>query len=173
MTTPICTDVREIIEAMRNAMVDLLFVWVRLVICLADAFCDDFRIAFGVAGVLAIRTLHAGRILEKVSTKRAPHNIVKLLFDELVALLLVHLFLLLANSTLSVEANIEWTFAPGLFLEAHREMDSACRFQRKPRINHNSRLAWLPRVLSEPRCGTSTSGVSRWHKRCRLLKIRA
>ena len=60
MAAPICTHIGKLLETMRNAMVDLLFIWIGFVIRLADAFRDDFRVAFSVAGVLAIRALHTG-----------------------------------------------------------------------------------------------------------------
>jgi hypothetical protein len=114
------------------AMVDLFFVWVGLVVGFADAFGDDLGIAFGVTSVLAISTLYTGRVLEEISAKCTAHDVVELLLDELVSLLLVHHFFLLANGSLAVEANIERSSGTSLLLEAHGEMDSTGRFQRKP-----------------------------------------
>jgi hypothetical protein len=68
-----------------------------------------------MAGVLAVRTLHACGILEKFSTQRTAHDVVELLSDELVTLLLVHLFLLLTHGTLTVETNVEGTTILQLF----------------------------------------------------------
>ena len=131
-------------------MVDLLFVGVRLVVGLADTFGNDLGITFGVAGVLAIRALHAGRVFEEVSAECTAHDVIELLLDEFVALLLVDLFLLLPDRTLSVKTNVKGSFAAGLFLEAHGEMDSPSGFQRKPRVDHHCRLGMLLRILSEP-----------------------
>lgn len=63
MATPVGRYVRESLPTVRNTMLDLLFVRVGLVICLADTFGDHFRIALFMAGVLAIGTLHTGSIL--------------------------------------------------------------------------------------------------------------
>lgn len=90
-------------------MVDLLFVRVRLIVCFADTLGDDLGIALLMAGVLAVSTLHAGGIFQEIAAKCAAHDVVKLLRDELVALLLVDLLLLLPNSTLTIETNIERT----------------------------------------------------------------
>jgi hypothetical protein len=54
MTAPICTHVREVFESMRNAVVELCFVWVRLGIRLSDALGDHLRIALLVASVVAV-----------------------------------------------------------------------------------------------------------------------
>lgn len=90
-------------------MVDLLFVGVGLVVGLADTLGDNLRVAFAVAGVFAIRALHARSILEEFSAQRTAHDVVELLGNELVTLLLVNLFLLLADSTLTIETNVEGT----------------------------------------------------------------
>ncbi len=84
-------------------MVDLFLVRIGLVVRLADALCDDFRVAFCVAGVLTVCALHSSRVLKEVTTKRTAHNVVELLLDKFVALLFVNFFLLLSNSSLSVE----------------------------------------------------------------------
>lgn len=107
VAAPIGRDVGEALETMGDAVVDLLLVGIGLVVGLADTLGDDLGIAFAVAGVLAIRTLHARRILEELPTKRTAHNVVELLGDELVTLLLVNLLLLLADGTLTVETNVE------------------------------------------------------------------
>lgn len=90
-------------------MIYLLFVGVGFVIGFADTLGDDLRIAFAMASVFAIRALHTRSILEEFSTQRTAHDVVELLSDEFVTLLLVNLFLLLADSTLTVETNVERT----------------------------------------------------------------
>lgn len=107
MTTPIGRDIGETLETMRNTMVDLLLVRIGFVVCLADTLGDDLGIALAVAGILAISTLHAGRILQEIAAKSTAHDVVELLGDEFVTLLLVNLFLLLSNSTLTVQTDIE------------------------------------------------------------------
>lgn len=59
MAAPISAHVGEWLEAMWYPMVDLLLVRVGFGVGLANTLGDDFRIAFFVAGILAILTLHA------------------------------------------------------------------------------------------------------------------
>ena len=90
-------------------MVYLFFVRVGLVICLTYTFRNNLGITLPVTGVFAICALHTRGILEEIPAKRTAHDVIKLLGDELVTLFLVHFFLLLANGSLSVEANVEWS----------------------------------------------------------------
>lgn len=60
-------------------MVQLLFIRIRLGIGLADALCDNFRIALLVTGVFAVLALHPRRVLEELSTQSTSHNVVELL----------------------------------------------------------------------------------------------
>lgn len=90
-------------------MVDLFLVGVGLVVCLADTLGNNLRVAFTMASILAVCALHTRGVLEEISTQRTAHDVVELLGDELVTLLFVDLFLLLPNSTLSIETNVEWT----------------------------------------------------------------
>lgn len=89
-------------------MVNFLFIWIGLVICLADALGDDFWVAFFMASILAIRALHTGGILQKVTTKGTPHDIVELLRDKFVSLLFNNNLLLLADSSLTIKPKVEW-----------------------------------------------------------------
>ena len=41
MTTPVGREVGETLEPMRNTMIDLLLVWIRLVVCFADTLGND------------------------------------------------------------------------------------------------------------------------------------
>lgn len=109
MTAPVGGNVGKAFEAMWDAVVDLFFVGVRLVVGFADTLGDDLGIAFPVAGVFAVRALHASSILEEVAAKSTSHDIVKLLRDELVALFLVNLLLSLTDCTLTIETNVEWS----------------------------------------------------------------
>jgi len=127
MTAPIGADVGEVFEAMRNAVIDLLFVWISLVVRFTDTLCDDLRVAFGVADILAILAPHASRVLEQISTQCASHDIVELLLDEFVALLLVHFLFLLTDGTLSVETQVKWSSLTGLLLKVHRQVDPTSR----------------------------------------------
>jgi hypothetical protein len=103
MATPIGSQVGEKVEAMRNAMVDFLFVRIGFIICLANAFGDNLRIALGVTSILAIAALHASRVFEEFAAKSASHDIVELLFDEFVTLFLNDFLFLLSNGTLPIE----------------------------------------------------------------------
>jgi hypothetical protein len=66
MTAPICAHIRKLLEAMRDAMVDLLLVWICFCVRLADTLCNDTGIAFCVTSVLAVFALHSSRILEEI-----------------------------------------------------------------------------------------------------------
>ena len=54
-----------------------------------------------------IGALHASGIFQKLATKRAAHDVVELLLNELVPILLVDFLLLLTNSTLTTKSKIE------------------------------------------------------------------
>ena len=140
-------------------MIDLLFVWVGFVICFANAFCDDLRVAFSVTSVLTVCTLHTSGILEKFSAKSAAHNVIELLLDKLVALLFMDFFLLLADGALSIQAYIEWPSTSSLFLEAHGQMDSASWFERKPGVDHD---LWC--LLRDAGRRTGTCTIAWWHE---------
>lgn len=90
-------------------MVDLLLVGIGFVIGFADTLGDDLRITFTVTSVLAISTLHTGCVFQEIAAKSTAHDVVELLRNELVSLLLVDFFLLLADSTLTVQSNVEWS----------------------------------------------------------------
>lgn len=110
-------------------MVDLLFVRIRFSVGLAYTFGDHFRIALLVTSVLAIGTLHAGGILQEVTAQRTAHDVVESLDSELVAILLDHIFLLLADCTLSIEADIKRSAIFDLLDEAERELYPANRLK--------------------------------------------
>lgn len=94
---------------MGDPVVDLLLIGVGFIVGLADTLGDNLGVTFSMASILAIRALHTRSVLEEISTQRTAHDVVELLGDELVTLLFVDLFLLLAHSTLSVETDVEWT----------------------------------------------------------------
>lgn len=107
MTAPISRDICKSFKPMGNAVIDLLFIRIGLVVGLADTLGDHFGITLAVAGVLAVCALHTSSVLQEIAAKSTAHNIVELLRDELVALLLVDLFFLLADSSLSIETDVE------------------------------------------------------------------
>lgn len=149
MAAPICTHIGKLLETMRNAMVDLLFIWVCLCIGLADTFCNHACIALRVASVFAVFALHTRRVLEEIATQCTTHDVVELLLHELVTIHLVDLFLPLADSTLSVESNIERSSVFCLFRETKAKMHRSSRLQSKPCVNRcwslgNGRLCAKP-----------------------------
>jgi hypothetical protein len=107
MATPISGNVGKPFKAMRDAVVDLLLVGIRLVVRLANTFRDNFGVALSVAGILAVGTLHSSSVFQEIAAKRATHDVVELLRDELVTLLLVYFLLPLSDRTLTVETDVE------------------------------------------------------------------
>lgn len=107
MTAPVGAHIGEGFEAVRNAVVELGLVRIRFCVGLGDALGDHLLVAFLVARVLAVGTLHASRILEEIAAEGAPHDVIELLLDELVAVLLVDFLLALTNGALAVETNVE------------------------------------------------------------------
>lgn len=132
MAAPVGAHVGELVKAMWNAMIDLLFIRIRLGIGLADALGDDAGIAFGVAGITTILALHAGRVLEEFTAQGTTHDVVELLGDKLVTKHLVDLFLSLANGAFAIESGVEHAFVLGLFREADRQVDGTGWFQGEP-----------------------------------------
>jgi hypothetical protein len=104
VATPVRGDVGEVFESM-----------IGLVIGFADTFGDDLWITLAMARVFAIGALHTSRILQEIPTKRTAHDVVELLSNELVPLLLVDLFFLLANGTLTIKTNVKRTSIFHLF----------------------------------------------------------
>lgn len=96
-------------------MVDFLFIWIGLVVGLADTLGDNLWIAFLVTSVFAICALHACGVFEEFPTECATHDVVELLGNKFVALLFVNIFLLLTHSTLTVQTNIEGAAVLELF----------------------------------------------------------
>lgn len=113
-------------------MIELLFGGIRVSVGLADTLRDYLGIAFLMACILAVFTLHTSGILEEVAAECASHDVVELLNHKLMAVQLVDLFLALANGTLTVEPNIERSPVFILFGKTHCQLDFSYRFQRKP-----------------------------------------
>lgn len=107
MATPVSRDIGKCLETVWDTVIDFLLVRVGFVVGLANTFGDDLGVTFFMAGVFAVRTLHAGSVFEEVSAKSTTHDVVELLCDEFVTLLLVDLFLLLTNGTLAIETDVE------------------------------------------------------------------
>lgn len=145
------------------SVVDLLFIRVCLIVGLANTFGDHFGITLGVTCVLAVLALHTRGILHQVSTECTSHNVVELLFDKLVALLLVDFFLPLFHCTLSVETRIKRSPGPGLLLEVHGEVNSSRWFEGEPGVDYH-RMTMLSHA-SHASLQAWTSTVSRWHVR--------
>ena len=107
MATPVGRNVGKPFPAVWDTMVDLFVVWIRLIIRLADALRDNLWIALPMTSILAVDTLHTGCVLQEVAAKGTPHDVVELLRDELVALFLDNLLLLLTDGSLAIEPKVE------------------------------------------------------------------
>ncbi len=180
VTAPVCTKVRKCFEPVRYLVVESFFVRICFCVGFADALGDDLMIAFLMACVLAIRTLHASRVLEEISAQGASHDIVELLLNELVSILLVHFFLSLANGTLAIETDVKWSSIFGLFhwdllaatgklisvklTKSHGQLYAANRFEREPGVDIDWTHLWIRCVVE-----WSASGGSR---RCREVLTR-
>lgn len=79
-------------------------------------------VALGVAGVFAVLALHTGALEEELSAQCAENDRVKLLLDELVAVLLVHRVLALADGALTTESACIVGAFPNVRLDCTREM---------------------------------------------------
>lgn len=104
VTAPVGAHDRGVLETVGNAVVEFCFVRICFRIGLGDALGNNLGVTLLVASISAIRTLHTRSIFEEVSTKGASHDVVKLLLDELVTILLVYIFLSLANSAFATKA---------------------------------------------------------------------
>jgi len=140
VTTPICTHVGKLFETMRNAVIDLLLVWISLCVRLADTLRNHACIALRVASIFAVFALHTSRVLQEIAAQCTTHNIVELLLDKFVAVHLVDLLLALTDGTLSVKSNIKRSSVLCLFCEADAEMNGSGGLESKPCVNWWRRL---------------------------------
>ena len=108
VTAPIGAQVCGGFKSVGNAMVEFFLFRVRFGIRFRYALGNHFLVALFVASIFAVRALHASGILEKFAAERAPHDVVKLLLHELVAIHLVDFFLLCSNSTFSPQRTKIW-----------------------------------------------------------------
>ena len=120
---------------MRNAVIDLRLIGIRLGIGLRDTLRDNLRVALLVARKFAVGTLHTSRVLEEVAAKRASHDVVKLLLDKLVAILFVDFVFLLTNGTFASKTKIIVALFLVLLHEAHGHVDSPNGLKGKPRLD--------------------------------------
>lgn len=110
-------EVLRSVEAMGYTVVDLVFVFFRFRVGLADAFGDNLRETFLMAGVSAVVALVSRTLEQEFSAIRALHDLVELMSDELVAVHLVDFVLvLLADGALTSKTSICRTF-PHIFLD--------------------------------------------------------
>lgn len=135
MTAPIGTRIEKVSPAVRNAVIDLRLIGIRLSIGLRDTLRDNLRVALLVTREFTVGTLHTSRVLEEVAAKRASHDVVKLLLDKLVAILFVNFVFLLTNGTFTTKSKIVIAFFLVLLHEAHGHVDSPNGFERKPRLD--------------------------------------
>ena len=97
-------------------VIQLFLIGIRLRVGLADTLRHNLGIALLVAGVFAIFTLHAGRVLEKVSTQCTTHDVIELLENKFMAIELVYFLFPLSNSPFTVQTtNIEGPSVLDLF----------------------------------------------------------
>ena len=68
MTAPVGRVIAESRKPVRDAMVDLLLLGVSFRVGFTNTLRDDARVAFVVAGVLAVLALHTRAALEEFST---------------------------------------------------------------------------------------------------------
>lgn len=129
VTAPVGSHVGEVFKTMRNAVVKLGLVGVRLGVGLGDALGDDFGVALFVTSVVAVGALHSGSILEKFATEGAAHNVVELLLDELVSILLNHILFALTDGALATKTKVKGLFVARVLDKRHGEMDTADRLQ--------------------------------------------
>lgn len=133
VTTPICANVGDGLETMRDAMVELVFVSVLVGICLGDALGNHLCKALSVAGVLTVFTLIAA-VDHELATQSTAHNVVKLLFDELMAVHFMDFLSSLSDSTSTTQL-VQGTTVGSL---THK-VDSKQHFTRglyiKPRLD--------------------------------------
>lgn len=135
MATPVGGHIRKRLESVRNTVVDLLLVRIRLSIAFTDALRNDTRVAFRMASVLAILALHARRVLEEIPAQRAAHYVVELMLDELVSVHLVDLLLALSNGTLTSQAHVYWSSNLVSLDKAHLELNLPRGLEVEPPIN--------------------------------------
>lgn len=110
MAAPICTHVCHSFKSVRDTVIELLLLRVRLCVGFRHALCDNLCVTLFMAGIFAIRTLHACRVLEKVTAERTTHDIVELLLHKPVPIHLMYLFFTRTDCTFSSKPKIEWTF---------------------------------------------------------------
>ena len=115
MAAPIGPHVGEVLESVRNAMIELLLIGIGFCVRLADTFCDDFGVAFLMTRVLAILALHTGRIFEEFPAKSTTHDVVELLEHKLMAVKFIDFFFALADGAFTIKTNVEGSTVFELF----------------------------------------------------------
>lgn len=78
MTTPIRCKVAKGDKSMRDAMIQLFFVWIHFSTNTGYAFCHNFRVATFMTKIAAIFTLITRSIEKKLEAKSTSHNLVEL-----------------------------------------------------------------------------------------------
>lgn len=132
MTAPIGSHIRERLEPVRNAMVDLFLVRIGFGVALTDALGNDALVALGVASVFAVLALHAGRVFEEIAAESTAHDVVELMLDKLVAVHLVDFLLALADGALSTETDVDGSSIFVLLDKVHLELDLSHGLEVEP-----------------------------------------
>lgn len=84
-------------------MIQFLFIWVGFCVGFANALGNNLSVAFLMARILAIFTLHACRVFQKVPTESASHDVIELLEHKLMTIKFMDLFLTLSYGTFPIE----------------------------------------------------------------------
>ena len=170
MAAPVRREIGEGLEAMGNAVIDLLLVRVGLGVALTNALGDDAGITFGVARVLAVLALHASGILEELPAEGATHDVVELALDELVSVHLVHFLLALSNGASSVKTQIKRPAVLVLLDKVEAQLDLPGGFKVEPlvdRLRHDLRLRLWSAIRGA--LGRAPLGVGR-RRELRILR---
>jgi hypothetical protein len=129
MTAPVRSHDGGVLESVRNAVIEFRLVRICLGIGLRDTLGDNLGVALLMARVSAIRALHACGIFEKVSTQSTTHDVVELLLDKLVPILLVDIFLSLANGAFTTKAKVEGLLVLTMLHKGQCQMYASNRLQ--------------------------------------------
>lgn len=134
MTTvaaPFRTTIRNWLETVRDAMVEFVFIVDRIA-TLGDTLSHHLLVTFLVTQEAAVLTLIPS-VTQKFPTKRTAHNVVELFLNELMAVLLENLFLLLTDSAMTAQSAHERRFGRHLrLLERQTDQNLTYRLEIDP-----------------------------------------
>lgn len=117
MAAPVGADVCDRLEAMRDTMIDLVFVLPSS--SFRYTLCDHLLVALLMASVPTVFALVASSVEEEITAERAFHELVELLLNKLVSIHLVDIPFTHTKSTLTTKTSercVERTF-PHILLD--------------------------------------------------------